>query len=562
METEPKRRPDSGNDDTERDSTNVGSEQPVPKDEESVTTQHKHPREGWPGWRWPCIQAAFCLIGLLLGYDVSNTANIQAPIYEAFGQIHLLSWVATAYTAMNVAMVPLVRKLVVVGNIRYQVIAYCLVFFIGGVVSGSATNINAVIVGRALQGVGGAGLYQLGIVINVLCATSAELPRTQGLMAVSWAVGLTLGPVVGGAFAENPNATWRWAMYINLPMLAVIMLTNGIAVPSMHHPDSVPVLQGLRVIDWTGVVLHIGGFILLCSALIFSGSTWEWSSHSAIVAWVFVGVIYLAYVLQQKFCLLTNKEHRNVPADLLKKRVVALICAATAAAGSCYGVALYYTPLFFAFTRGLDPVEAAVRLLPFIFTFIFFTVVVAGLIPVVGRYAPFYVAGGALAIIGGAVQAQITASTSESRVMGVSSLVGAGIGCMWQTGVAVITQSVPANRRLDVTALFIMFQLAGVSVTLSLAGCVFQNVGFNRLHGALGGLGYSDHDVREALAGLDSRIFTDANPQVVGLVVREVAEVIANTHYIIVASGAVAFLSGCLMSWEKLDFGRGKPASK
>lgn len=40
--------------------------------------------------------------------------------------------------------------------------------------------------------------------------TPAELPRTQGLLAVSWAIGLTLGPVIGGAFAENHKATWRW----------------------------------------------------------------------------------------------------------------------------------------------------------------------------------------------------------------------------------------------------------------------------------------------------------------------------------------------------------------
>ncbi|KAF9874574.1 major facilitator superfamily transporter [Colletotrichum karsti] len=498
----------------------------------------------------------------LKGYDVSNTANIQPPIYEAFGQVHLLSWVAIAYTAMNVAMVPLARRLAVLGNLRYQVVVYCLVFVVGSAVSGAAPNINSVIIGRAIQGIGGAGLYQLAIIINTMVTTSTELARTQGLTAVSWAIGLMLGPVIGGAFAENQKATWRWAMYINLPVLAVIIVCNFLALPNMHAPNAVPMMQGLRAIDWAGVVLHVGGFILLCSALIFSGSTWEWSSHSTIIAWVFVGVIYIVYILQQKFCLLTSKERRNIPADILKNRTVILICVATSAVGGCYGIALYYTPLFFAFTKGFDPVDAAVRLLPFIFTFIFFTIITAGIVPVIGRYAPFYVAGGALTIIGGALQAQITATTSESRVMGVSSLIGAGVGCMWQTGVAILMQSVPANRRLDATAMFIMFQLAGVSITLAMAGCIFQNVGFSKLKESLGGSGFSDHDIREALAGLDSKVWSDTDPRVTQVAVGHVADVIANNQYLIVACGIVAFLSGCFMKWEKLDFGRGKQATK
>ncbi|KAL0940437.1 efflux pump antibiotic resistance [Colletotrichum truncatum] len=555
MAREPKIEPDPDGD-IELSSSQAGSVLPETKEENSAISAAKHPREGWSAWRWPCIQVLFCLTGLLLGYDVSNTANIQAPIYEAFGQVHLLSWVAVGYTAMNVTVIPLVRKIAFLGNLRWQVVGYCCLFFIGSVVSGAAPNLNAVIIGRALQGIGAAGLYQLALTINIMIATPAELPRVQGLVAVAWATGLILGPFIGGAFAENHNATWRWAMYINLPVLAIIMFASTIAVPNLHVPNSTSVIKGLLAVDWVGVVLHMSGFILFCSALIFSGSTWAWSSSSAIVAWVFVGVIYVVYILQQKFCLFTNREHRNISADLLKNRTVLLVCLATYGVGSSYGVTLYYTPLYFAFTKGYDPVDAAVRLLPFIFTFIFFAIVSAGAMPVIGIYAPFYVAGGLLTTIGGALQAQITVSTAESRIMGVTTLIGAGLGCMWQTGIVVIVQHVPSIRRVDATALFILFQLAGISITLAMAGCIFQNIGFSRVQESLQGLGFSDRDIREALAGLDSKIWVEADPQVIKVTVGHVADVIAKNHYLIVAAGVISFLSGCLMKWEKLDFGR------
>ncbi len=44
-----------------------------------------------------------CLNMLMYGYDVSNIANIQTPIYQAFGQTQLLPWVAAGYTVMNAA---------------------------------------------------------------------------------------------------------------------------------------------------------------------------------------------------------------------------------------------------------------------------------------------------------------------------------------------------------------------------------------------------------------------------------------------------------------------------
>ncbi|GKT44474.1 efflux pump DEP3 [Colletotrichum spaethianum] len=223
--------------DVEHGSSGTGSVLPETKEVRKSTDQKRHPREDWSSWRWPCVQVAFILGGMLLGYDVSNIANIQPPIYEAFGNVHLLPWVATGYTASQVCLVPLVRKLAVLGSVKWQIVVYTTIFMVGAAVSGSATGINSVIIGRVVAGIGGAGIYQLVLLVNVFVSTPAELPRLQGLMAVSWAIGLTLGPVIGGAFAENQNATWRWAMYLNLPILAVIGVLIFVALPPfMWHP--------------------------------------------------------------------------------------------------------------------------------------------------------------------------------------------------------------------------------------------------------------------------------------------------------------------------------------
>jgi MFS family permease len=108
---------------------------------------------------------------------------------------------------------------------------------------------------------------------------------------------LILGPIVGGAFAENIHATWRWAFYINAPVIALICASVALVFPQLRlEPTRASVIPTLMAIDWTGVVLHFTFILLLCAALIFSGSTWAWNSGSAIAAWAVVGVVLLVYV--------------------------------------------------------------------------------------------------------------------------------------------------------------------------------------------------------------------------------------------------------------------------
>ncbi|KAL5866386.1 hypothetical protein ACKVWL_011456 [Pyricularia oryzae] len=97
---------------------------------------------------------------MLLGYDVSNVANIQASVYHAFGHVELLTWVAIGYTSLNVCMTPLCRRLSALGNLKVQFYIYTLIFAVGAAIAGAAPDINYVIIGRAITGIGGAGLYQ------------------------------------------------------------------------------------------------------------------------------------------------------------------------------------------------------------------------------------------------------------------------------------------------------------------------------------------------------------------------------------------------------------------
>jgi MFS family permease len=100
-------------------------------------------------------------VELYIGYDVGNTANIQAPIYGAFGDIDLLPWVACAFSMASFAVTPIVRRLTGIFDLRILLASAVIVVCIGAAITGSAQNMATVIVGRVVNGMGSAGTYQL-----------------------------------------------------------------------------------------------------------------------------------------------------------------------------------------------------------------------------------------------------------------------------------------------------------------------------------------------------------------------------------------------------------------
>lgn len=83
-------------------------------------------------------------------------------------------------------------------------------FEAGSALCGGAPNMNALIVGRAICGFGGSGMYGGVLTLLAVNTTEHERPMYIGLTGVTWGLGTVLGPIIGGAFADSA-ATWRWS---------------------------------------------------------------------------------------------------------------------------------------------------------------------------------------------------------------------------------------------------------------------------------------------------------------------------------------------------------------
>jgi hypothetical protein len=342
------------------------------------------------------------------------------------------------------------------------------------------------------------------------------------------------------------------AFYINLPLAALSSPIYLFALPKFNAQPRIPGLEKLKHIDWLGAFLNAGTFCLFMVVLTFAGSTWSWDSAGPIALWVVFGVFLISYALQATFSITTTPERRLFPVQFLRSRTMILLYVCTAAAATALAVAIYYIPLFFQFTKGDSAIQAAVRLLPFITLNIFFTMFSGALLPVFGRYMPWYVPSGILMLIGGALMFKVTADTSTSAIYGYEILIAVGGGLTQQIGYSIAAASVQPHEVPAAIGFINVAQIGSLAIGLSIAGSIFQNVGFSDLKGALAGYDFSDVDIRNALAGAQSTILTQGDQTVIGIAVASIAGTISKLFAMIIAAGALVLVCSAFMKREKL----------
>lgn len=378
------------------------------------------------------------------------------------------------------------------------------------------------------------------------------------MLSAMWAVGLVVGGPVGSAFAENESATWRWAFYLNIPLVGIALVLALFCLPSHSLASKDSVWKRITKLDPIGVFFNLSVPILFAIATTFSGPIWAWGSAPSIVLWVVFGLTFIGWILQQTFCIFTTAEERAFPMHLLPRLDLVPLWIASGCAGAAYAVTLYYIPLFFAFARGHEALQQTVRLLPFILVFIVVVLFTGAVLPIIGRYKIVYLIAGSFTLAGAsAMAATLDENTSEAQVMGLEALIGIGLGMHFQHALGisnVINKN--ARDRVDSAVISNMVQMGGIAIILAIAGCVFQNVGYNLLVDAIGTDDYSEQELREALAGVSSVVWQSRDPMVLSRGIQAVTEVIAREFYIVVASGALCLVCAICMRWEKLDYGR------
>ncbi len=285
---------------------------------------------------------------------------------------------------------------------KWLFIICLLLFEIGSAICGAAPNMDALIVGRVIAGVGGCGIYAGGLNYVAVLTTNHERPLYLAGIYCIWGVGCVLGPVLGGAFAQS-GATWRWGFYINLPIAALFAPAYIFILPSINQLPNTALVKKLRMLDWIGTVIFLAGCTCFSMAINFGGTVFAWSSGSSIALIVMTAVLLIAFIAVTIFHPGVPPENKLLPVGFMRSKDLIILPIQGAIVAGIMFTAIYYTPLLFQFTKGDGPLDGGVRILPLICSLVFFALVNAFIMPKLGYYMPWYVLGNAAMVVGAAL---------------------------------------------------------------------------------------------------------------------------------------------------------------
>jgi len=178
--------------------------------------------------------------------------------------------------------------------------------------------------------------------------------------------------------------------------------------------------------------------------------------------------------------------------------------------------------------------------------------IAGGSLPAVGRYMPYYIIAGIFMTISGALMYTVKSTTSTSAIYGYEVLGAIGIGIGFQIAYSVVVVVVQPSEIMGSIGLVNTAQIGSTAIALSIASMIFQNVGFNNLRTALAGRGFTEAEIRGALAGAKSSILTSDNVEVLGLAINAIVETMSQIWILIIVAGALSVVCGALMKREKL----------
>ncbi|OJD18667.1 hypothetical protein AJ78_01363 [Emergomyces pasteurianus Ep9510] len=497
------------------------------------------------GISWFLVVASTLSCIFLYAIDNTITANVIPVIATDFQNTDKLAWLSVGFMIGGVAVVLPFGRLYGLFNIKFLYIASVILFQGGSALCGGAPNINAFIIGRVIAGAGGNGMY-LGV-MNILSINTndKERPMYLGLCGLVFGTGTVVGPLIGGGFAES-SATWRWGFYINLCVGALFAPVYLFLIPGFDPRGSQKILSRFRDFDYIGGILSVAVLACIIMAINFGGPMYDWDSAQIIVLFVLSGVLTVAFGFQQVFCFMTKEEHRMFPVSFLKMKeaVLLFICMAASNAGGF--VPIYYIPTYFAFVRGDEPMDSAVRLLPLI---IFISVVIlinGALMSKFGYYQPWYVAGSALVLVGGVLFSRVDATTPAREIYGYEVLVGIGTGCYIQAGYAVM-QSFTEPAMMAYSISFMMLaQLLGITFGLSISAAVFVNYAINGLIQTIPNVTHDE--IESALLGASGNILAQLPAEVREASLAVIVEGIKKVYIPVYVSGAVGLVTSVFLN--------------
>ncbi len=422
-------------------------------------------------------QKIFTLVGAFLGVLLAaldqTIVATAGPSIQADLNIEatLFGWVTTAYLVSSTVMVPIYGKLSDIFGRKPILLIGIIIFLIGSVFCGLASETWQIIAARGIQGLGSAALFTSALAIISDIFPPTERGKYSGLFGAVFGLSSVVGPLVGGFLTDN--FSWHWVFFVNLPVGAVALGFILSKMPNLNLVKNKP------SIDYAGAVALLLSTVPLLLALSLGKTTvrtgetgYLWGSPEILGMFGISAVALIAFILIER-----RAKDPLLDLALFKNPAFSIGNAAAFVIGMAFLSAIVFLPIFMQNVVGLSATSSGFAGLPLVIGLVIGNILSGQLVSRFGRYKPLMLVGLIIMMIGFAIAGfTLTPQSTFWEVFFKMLVMGMGLGPSIPLYTLAIQAAAPIEKMGVATSSATFFRSMGSSVGLAVFFSVFGNV--------------------------------------------------------------------------------------
>jgi EmrB/QacA subfamily drug resistance transporter len=408
----------------------------------------------------------------LASIDGTIVSTAMPTIVGDLHGIDSYAWVFSAFLLAEIATIPLWGRLADMFGRKRIFLAGMALFMLGSILCGAAQSMTALVLFRAVQGLGAGCILPVAQTISADLYTMEQRARISAIYAGVFALSAVLGPFLGGLLTDE--LSWRWVFYVNIPVGVAAMVLVAIV---MVEP-----IQRLRrhQFDWAGVITLLGWTCLLVYALETGGRDEPWGSFQVVGAFTASAVLFVAFLVIER-----RAAEPLIPLDLFRVPALRASTIVTAFLGMAMFGVLSFIPLYGRTVLHEDATGSGRILIPLMLAMMVGSAGGARLVLRLG-FRVIVTAGGVGVVMGTFLLTRLTAESSQLELSGYLVVLGFGMGLIFMSTSLAAQNSVTLPQMGVATGLVNFTRQLGGAVGVALAASVMLTSLTDRLTEAFG----------------------------------------------------------------------------
>lgn len=406
------------------------------------------------------VFAGLMVTMLLASLDQTIFSTALPTIVGELNGVDEMVWVITVYILASTIMLPIYGKVGDLIGRKGIFIGAISVFIVGSIIGGAAQDMTWLIIGRAVQGIGGGGLMILSQAIIADVVPARERGRYMGIMGGVFALSSVAGPLLGGWFTDGIG--WRWGLWMNIPLgiLAIASAAFFLRLPKTAYRK--PRVDGI------GMALLAIASTCLVLVSTWGGTTYDWDSVliiALIAGTVMAGVLFVIRELQASEPIMPMHLFRRLNFNL------------TTSAGLIVGVAMFgtlaYLPTYLQMVTGYNATQAGFLMIPMMAALLLTSIGSGQLVSRTGRYKWAPIVGTAVIAVALVLLSTMTSTMPVWQICAYLAVMGLGLGLCMQILVLIVQNTFPNSQVGTATASNNYFRQIGASLGSAIVGSLF-----------------------------------------------------------------------------------------